>query len=59
MRLAELIIKLPVPLAKDFEQFSRLAGYKNSSEMLAMFVKRELAIYYDTDINDERLTTIQ
>ena len=56
---AELIIKIPVKQAKDLEIFAKQAGFQNSAEMIARFVKRELAIYYDIDENNEILNNIR
>jgi len=54
----ELIVKMPRELLADLDEFSRKAGYKNSAELLARFVKRELAIHYDIDENNEKLNNI-
>ena len=54
----ELIVKMPRELLSSLDEFSRKAGYKNSAELLARFVKRELAIHFDIDENDEKLNDI-
>jgi metal-responsive CopG/Arc/MetJ family transcriptional regulator len=54
----ELIVKMPVNLLSALDEFSVKAGYKNSAELLARFVKRELAIALDIDENDCKLNDI-
>lgn len=54
----ELIVKMPVELLTALNDFSKQAGYKNSAELLARFVKRELAIYFDIEENNSRLKDI-
>lgn len=55
----ELIVKIPYELGKDLEKASQQFGYKNSREMFARFVKRQLAIYFDIDENNEKLINIR
>lgn len=50
----ELIIKIPLEYARDFETQAKQAGFKNSKGQLLKFIKRQLALFYDkeeTEIN--------
>jgi hypothetical protein len=55
----ELIVKMPFELSKDLEIASKQFGYKNSREMFARFVKRQLSIYFDIDENSDKLINIR
>jgi hypothetical protein len=57
--MVELINTVSVQQAKDLEIFAKQAGFNNSAEMIARFIKRELAIYYDIDENNEILSNIK
>lgn len=54
----ELIVKMPIELLNDLDEFSKLAGYQDSRGLLAKFVQRELAIFYGCDVDDEKLKNI-
>jgi len=54
----ELIVKIPRSLMPDLEIHSKKAGYKNSRELLANFVRKQLALYYKCEVDNYKLTDI-
>ena len=54
----EVIVKLPRNLLPDLEIMSKEKGFKNSREFLAHFIKKQFALYYNTDKDDYRLKDI-
>ena len=54
----ELIVRIPIELNDDLERYSKLAGYKNSCELIARFIKRQLAMFLNINENDSKLNNI-
>jgi len=55
----EIIVKIPRQLLPDFEELARSRGFPDSRAFLANFVRKQLALHFQTDTNDFRLSDIK
>jgi hypothetical protein len=55
----EVIVKMPRELMPDLEVLAKDRGFKNSREFIAQFLKKQLALFYKIDINDNKLKNIR
>jgi hypothetical protein len=54
----ELIVKIPREMLPDMEKIAKERGFKDSRELLANFVKKQLSMLYKVDKDDFRFKEI-
>jgi len=55
----EIIVKIPRQLLPDFEELATSRGFPDSRAFLANFVRKQLALHFQTDTDNSRLSDIK
>jgi hypothetical protein len=55
----EIIVKIPRQLLPDFEELARSRGFPDSRAFLANFVRKQLALHFQTGTDSSKLSDIK